>query len=386
MGEGVQKSGDKTPGQGNTCTTHAGGGSRGNPVLPSALPDLYIDVLRGILNMYWVVHTHAYKDACMYCICWAPLVLTGMKFSSSVLRLCYTYMYHCYHVMSQFGGCGRWWWTLSPHTATPHQRTVMRGCGDKQVYSSHDLISDYVHLKVCIIMIVQLYKPRRRYRHCMYTILIMAQFLYKSYLAAIISLALLSSHLSLTYNSWQGVPSFVSTVGYSRILTHLDISLNHLSIEVLEMLSVALSANSSLKTLGMASCSIDGEGAELLSTELEENRTLFGLDLRHNPINVNGATALASMLTENTSLKMLYLSHSEQIGHVGALRLISALQDDNKTLATLCLPAECEPIEYGSILMNKIRKSGRIEFINNTSSVLNTIAHEFTSLDIWPYN
>ena len=178
----------------------------------------------------------------------------------------------------------------------------------------------------------------------------------------------------------------ISTVAFSKILTHLDISFNHLSIELLEMLSVALSANLSLKTLGMDSCSIDGEGAELLSTGLEENRTLFGLDLRRNLINVNGAAALASMLTVNTSLQILYLSHNEQIGHVGALRLISALQDDNKTLATLSLPAECEPIEYGSILMNEIRKSGRIEFINNTSSVWNTIAHEFTSLDIWPYN
>ncbi len=131
----------------------------------------------------------------------------------------------------------------------------------------------------------------------------------------------------------------------------------------------------------MDNCLIDGEGAELLSTGLEENRTLLGLDLRQNLINVNGAAALASMLTVNTSLEIL---HNEQIGHVGALTF-SALQDDNKTLATLRLPAECEPIEYGSILMDKIRKSGRIEFINNTSSVLNTIAHEFTSLDIWPY-
>ena len=151
------------------------------------------------------------------------------------------------------------------------------------------------------------------------------------------------------------------------------------------MLSVALSANSSLKTLGMASCSIDGEGAELLSTGLEENQTLLGLDLRQNLINVNGAAALASMLTVNTSLKMLYLSHNKQIGHVGALRLISALQDDNKTLVTLSLPAECEPIEYGSFLMNKIRKSGRIEFIDKESSCWNTIAHNFTSFDVWPY-
>ena len=178
----------------------------------------------------------------------------------------------------------------------------------------------------------------------------------------------------------------ISTVAFSNILTHLDISLIHLSIEVLEMLSVALSANSSIKTVGMVKCSIDGEGAELLSTGLEENRTLLGLDLRCNPINVNGAAALASMLTVNTSLQILYLSHNKQIGHVGALRLISALQDDNKTLVTLSLPAECEPIEFGSILMDDIRKSGCIEFIDKRSSVLNTIAHNFTSSDIWPHN
>ncbi len=174
----------------------------------------------------------------------------------------------------------------------------------------------------------------------------------------------------------------ISAVAFSKILTHLDISRNHLSIE---LLSVALSASSSLKTIGMTSCSIDGEGAELLSTGLEENRTLLGLDIRYNHINVNGAAALASMLTVNTSLKILYLSYNEQIGHVGALRLIGALQDDNKTLATLRLPAECEPSEYGSILMDSIRKSGRIEFIDKTTSVFNTIARKFTSLDIWPY-
>ena len=43
--------------------------------------------------------------------------------------------------------------------------------------------------------------------------------------------------------------------------------------------------------------------------------------------------------------------------------------DDNKTLLTLSLPAECEPIEYGSILMDDIRKSGRIEFVNKKGLV-----------------
>ena len=177
----------------------------------------------------------------------------------------------------------------------------------------------------------------------------------------------------------------ISTVAFSKFLTHLELSFNNLSTEVVEMLSVALSTNSSLKTLGINNCSIDGEAAELLSNGLEENRTLLGLDLRCNPINMNGAAALASMLAVNTSLKMLCLSHNKQIGHVGALRLISALQDDNKTLETLSLPAEFEPIEYGSILMDDVRKSERIKFIEKISSKLNTIAHNFTSSDVWPY-
>ena len=177
----------------------------------------------------------------------------------------------------------------------------------------------------------------------------------------------------------------ISTVAFSKILTHLDISLNFLSLDLLEMFSVAISANLSLKTLGMKRCLITSEGAELLSNGLEKNQTLIGLDLRRNGINVNGAAALASMLTVNTSLKTLYLSHNKQIGHVGALRLISALQDDNKTLATLSLSAECEPIEYGSILMDDIRNSGRVEFVEKPTSVSNSIAHKFTSTDIWPY-
>ena len=154
---------------------------------------------------------------------------------------------------------------------------------------------------------------------------------------------------SIKYESFR---LLISTVAFSKVLTHLDISLNNLSIEILEMLSVALSANLSLKTLGVYDCSIHGEGAELLSNGLELNQSLLGLDLSRNHINMNGAAALASMLTVNTSLKILRLSHNKQIGHVGALRLISALQDDNKTLETLSLPAECEPIEYGSILMD----------------------------------
>ncbi len=178
----------------------------------------------------------------------------------------------------------------------------------------------------------------------------------------------------------------ISAIAISKTLTHLDISCCDLSLVELEMFSVALSTNTSLQSLGLDNCSIHGKGAELLSNELEGNHTLLGIDLRNNYIDANGAAALASMLAVNTSLKILYLSHNEQIGEVGALRLISAVQEDNKTLQKLTLPAECEPIEYGSMLMDNVRKSGRIKFIKQDQTEVNTIAHEFASSDIlWPY-
>ena len=177
----------------------------------------------------------------------------------------------------------------------------------------------------------------------------------------------------------------ISTIAFSKAVTHLDLSCCALSAEEFQMLSAALSANTSLKSLAFDNCSINGEGAELLSNELEENHTLLGLDLRNNFIGTNGATALATMLAVNTSLKILYLSHNEEMGQAGALQLISALEQENKTLQLLTLPAECEPIEFKSILMSKICKSGRIQFISKTTSTTDTIAHKFASLDIWPY-
>ncbi len=176
----------------------------------------------------------------------------------------------------------------------------------------------------------------------------------------------------------------ISTIAVSKSLTHLDLSNSCLSVE-LEMLSVAISVISSLRSLALKSCLIDGEGAELLCNELQENHTLLGLDLRNNLIDKNGAAALASMLAVNTSLKILYLSHNQKIGQVGALRLISTLKHDNKSIEKLTLPAVCEPIEYGSMLFKKVQKRNCVEFISETSSLSNTIAHQFVPLEVWPY-
>ena len=174
-----------------------------------------------------------------------------------------------------------------------------------------------------------------------------------------------STTLELVLQSMQfaddSLSLLISAVACSIFLTHLCIRHSNISLGELEMLAVALSSNCTLKCLTLFNCCIDGEGAELLASGLEENKTLVEIDLWDNNINVNGAAALGSMLEENKSLKKLDLSNNILIGTEGALRLISAL-DRNKTLKTLILPSECEPVEYGSILLRPIQKENRVFF------------------------
>ena len=142
-------------------------------------------------------------------------------------------------------------------------------------------------------------------------------------------------------------------------LSHIG---NQLSLTNIEMLSIALSTNTSLTTLKLYSCSITGEGAEVLASGLEENKALAELDLCSNDIDKTGATAIATMLEQNISLKKLNLANNKLIRTDGALRLINALEQ-NKTLEKLHLPLESEPIEYGSILLEHIREQNRILFL-----------------------
>ena len=159
-----------------------------------------------------------------------------------------------------------------------------------------------------------------------------------------------------------GLSLLISAVACSIFLTKLCIYQSRVSLGELEMLAVALSSNAILKGLTLSNCCIDGEGAETLASGLEENKTLFEIDLSRNNINTNGAAALGSMLEVNISLKKLDISNNILIGTEGALRLINALEQ-NKTLNKLILPSECEPVEYGSILLEHIRKENRVSFI-----------------------
>ena len=154
----------------------------------------------------------------------------------------------------------------------------------------------------------------------------------------------------------------ISAIPCAKSLIDLALSFNQFHNSDVEMLSVALSANPTLKILILRSCSIDGEGAEHLATGLEDNHVLEELNLKCNDIDTKGAAALSEMLIVNNSLKKLNLELNKSIGVEGAIKFLNALEHNN-TLQTLCLPAECEPVEYQSFLMNDVRGSGRVKFV-----------------------
>ena len=154
----------------------------------------------------------------------------------------------------------------------------------------------------------------------------------------------------------------ISAIPCAKSLIVLDLSFNQFHLSDVEMLSVALSVNPTLKILKLNYCTIDGEGAEHLATGLEDNHVLEEVYLDSNDIDTKGAAALSEMLVVNTSLKRLSLQLNKSIGVEGGIKFLNGLEHNN-TLQTLCLPPECEPVEYRSFLMDKIRKSGGVLFI-----------------------
>ena len=178
-----------------------------------------------------------------------------------------------------------------------------------------------------------------------------------------------SSELSLVLraNNFVGdsLQYLISSLAWncSQSLVHLNLSRNELQTIEVEMLSIALSTNSVLKTLILISCGFNGETVELLASGLEENSGLVELDLSLNSmIDLKGATALARMLTVNICLKRLHLQQNKLIGSEGALRLINAVES-NSCLEKISLSSSCEPIEFRTILIKNIRESGRVDFL-----------------------
>ena len=165
-----------------------------------------------------------------------------------------------------------------------------------------------------------------------------------------------------------GDPDFEWIASYIRSTTTLNrvyIGGNDMSIENVGSLCKALSANSSMRSLGIGGhdfnvshcvhlgqllrhpmqckikeliikgCRITSDGVAEVVSGLSDNHTLKELNLNDNPIGSEGAAAVATMLKKNSSLETLLLS-SCGIDSSGSVELGVALER-NTTLKVLGL-------------------------------------------------
>ena len=161
---------------------------------------------------------------------------------------------------------------------------------------------------------------------------------------------------------FQCLATYVSS---TTSLEELEIGRNDISVESIDSLCKALSANSSMRRLRMSGCylttshcvclghllrhpihcqieklsitycSLTSDGVGEVVSGLSYNTTLRELNLSCNQIGSEGAVAVATMLKTNSSLERLYL-HECSIGSRGGVELGAALER-NKTLRCLDL-------------------------------------------------
>ena len=163
-------------------------------------------------------------------------------------------------------------------------------------------------------------------------------------------------------------PDFECLASYihsTTSLKELGIVGNDISVESIDSLCKALSANSSMRLLEMSlchwttshcvclgqllrhpihckievldlsSCRLTSDGVGEVVSGLNDNHTLRVLDLRNNQIRSEGTVAVATMLKRNSSLEKLDLGFCS-IGSSGGVELGAALER-NKTLRKLVL-------------------------------------------------
>ena len=163
-------------------------------------------------------------------------------------------------------------------------------------------------------------------------------------------------------------PDFDCLARYIHSTTSLEvlgIGGNEISVESIDSLCRALSANSSMRILDMSycylttshcvclgqllrhpihcqieelnlsGCGLTSDGVGEVVSGLSDNHSLRELDLRRNQIGSEGAVAMATMLKTNSSLERLHLGRCG-IGSSGGVELGAALER-NKTLRHLGL-------------------------------------------------
>ena len=136
-------------------------------------------------------------------------------------------------------------------------------------------------------------------------------------------------------------------------LKTLDIQYSKFTFQSMQAFASLLQQNKSLIVVGIRDCSIDSDSACCLAEGLHNNVTLAVLDMRRNSIGERGALAMAEMLKQNTTLKVLDMSYNS-VGERGALAMAEMLKQ-NTTLKVLDM-RDNSVGERGALAMAEILK------------------------------
>ena len=161
--------------------------------------------------------------------------------------------------------------------------------------------------------------------------------------------------LDIQYSKFtlQSMQAFASMLHQSKSLTKVDISICSIDSDCACCMAEALHKNMTLTVLNMIRNSVGDRGAVAIADMLKHNTTLTVLDMTRNSVGDRGAVAIAEMLKHNTALKVLSMREN-YIGKRGAIAIAENLKH-NTTLTVLDMRSNSVG-ESGAVAMAEMLK------------------------------
>ena len=133
-------------------------------------------------------------------------------------------------------------------------------------------------------------------------------------------------------------------LSYNHTLRELGLSYNQIRSEGAVAIATMLKTNSSLERLYLDRCSIGSSGGVELGRALERNKTLRVLWLSGNALGDDGVRGLSEGLETNSSLEVLWLGGDESLGEEGVSLLLKCVEEKNTSLKKLVLSEKYKSI------------------------------------------
>ena len=132
----------------------------------------------------------------------------------------------------------------------------------------------------------------------------------------------------------ESMQTFASMLQQNQSLTEVTISESSIGRDCASFLAMALHTNTTLAVLDLSNNPIREEGAMAMAVMLKYNIALTNLNMTLNSIGDKGALTIAEMMKYNTTLRVLDL-RKNSIGKVGATAMAGMLRCSSSTLTKL---------------------------------------------------